>query len=322
MIAFGRGFVLRVGPRSGPGSEDSNPVGRAVSFSRARAQAPLGARAMRLRAWTMTKMTLIVTSVAENGIVMAGDSMTTRPDPEGPVKLLHEPNSATKILHHPKGNFGVGVWEFANMGDAKTEVLADDWIRTWMNGLSELASAREARHDLNGHLGNYLDRRIEKEPQWLVPRGGFHVAGFHEDRAEAWHITNDVPCRDRDETIILREWPRKNEKCGFRSPNSLTIISNGEQASGKGYDEFQIWNGATHFVRRAIFEVEKRQSRGHRRATDEYKFDRLKGRFNYFVDVIQAVAQKADDVDGFVRGVSFGADGSSSRMHKPPKLPV
>lgn len=149
-------------------------------------------------------MTLVVSEVTAQGLLMVGDSALSIRDESQPDNYRLADSKGAKIQYSERHNIGFAAWGYFRSAGPRSPRV-DEWLVDFIERLPESTDLEEVGTRLAEELNE-----VRNEVGILGEdgtRGGFHLAGYHDGLPRLWHVHTGHASEDVHELHLYKDFP-------------------------------------------------------------------------------------------------------------------
>jgi len=146
-------------------------------------------------------MTLVVSEISKEGIVIIGDSAVTYKYSDGSMDVEA---GAVKAQYISKINAGISMWGHGEVGGLSLDKWIKDFIETQTMNDDTIESFGLR---LVSVLNRLHQKEIDNGNTWEKLRSGFHLAGYIEGKPHLFHVHNGHDHEKKHELRLYRDYP-------------------------------------------------------------------------------------------------------------------
>jgi hypothetical protein len=145
-------------------------------------------------------MTLVVSEISKQGIIMIGDSAVTC-ETNGILTAL---TGASKVHYSERANIGFAVWGKA--------VINARQVDAWMHGFTDSIRESEDIEAVGQRLAGALREEVAQENKgWDEPSCGIHVSGYMNGLPRLWQIHCGLADETPHEPRLYHDYPEDRD---------------------------------------------------------------------------------------------------------------
>ena len=143
-------------------------------------------------------MTLVVSDISAQGVIMVGDSAVTKRRSSNPPEVI---SGAVKVQYVPQTNVGIAMWGRADVGGQRLDHWISDFIQNSINPSDSIEA-------IGNRLASNLNTILQTSGKpWKDLVCGFHLGGYKNGMPCLYHVHCGHNTEPAHELRLHRDYP-------------------------------------------------------------------------------------------------------------------